>query len=152
LRENAVTSSNRSAGRRPGVLSSVVLYVDDVERSAAFYSSVFGLVQVFRVERDYGISVMLRPEDEPLAPGVLLSEGRLGVSDQPALDSFGRLIFRVEDAEETWNLAMSEGWTAEKEIEIRPEGFIFGLLRDPDGVIIEVMQVCSGPGEATSGE
>jgi predicted enzyme related to lactoylglutathione lyase len=129
-------------------LSTVVLYVDDVERSAAFYSSVFGLVQAFRVERDYGISVMLRPEGETLAAGILLSEGRLGVTDQPALDSFGRIIFRVEDAEETWKVAVNGGWTAEKEIEVRP-GFIFGLLRDPDGVIVEVMQVRSGAGEAT---
>jgi catechol 2,3-dioxygenase-like lactoylglutathione lyase family enzyme len=143
-----VSSSQPADVRKSGPLSSVVLYITDVERSVAFYCSVFGWVEAFRIERDEAVSVMLRPEGDALATGLLLSTGRLGLADQPAVDSFGRIIFRVDDAHGTWEKAIGQGGIIERGIETRSDGLIMGLLRDPDGIIVEVAQV--GPGSARS--
>lgn len=112
-------------------LSHVALAVTDLDRTLAFYRSVFGVKEYFRNETTVQV----------LGPGpfdVLAFEKRsAGVGDPGGIIHFGFRLTRPEDIDGAVAAVESAGGKVTSRGEFAP-GLPFAFVRDPDGYEIEI--------------
>ena len=118
----------------PGSIAMVRVEVSDMARSEAFYSAVFGM------------SVMMRPnahEHIMMSPGsttmlVLATADHAGAAaPKEGVVGFG---FNVPDLEAVMQRAVAAGGTIAEPIGPLHYDIRTGILRDPDGALIEAYQ------------
>jgi catechol 2,3-dioxygenase-like lactoylglutathione lyase family enzyme len=117
------------------------LYVDDLDRSEAFYARVFGFERLLRDERMCGMAVPGRQ---------VLLLFRRGGSTEPSPTPFGlipphdargaqHLCFRIEHADvERWRAHLAETGVALESRLDWSKGATSLYFRDPDGHSLEV--------------
>jgi catechol 2,3-dioxygenase-like lactoylglutathione lyase family enzyme len=118
------------------------LVVADLERSAAFYTDVFGLEEQYRVKDDIGGRSMEEILFASTAPGggtfVLL---RFDDTPDPAP---GSVIggFLTDDVDEVFTRAVAAGASVVDPVHDAPEhGVRVGFLADPDGHLLEICEM-----------
>jgi len=117
------------------------LAVKDLEKSAAFYESVFGLERVGREDLDIGSGIYLSDGVINLALLKYKGEAGSGLKDAAGFVGAHHFGFQVEDLEE-----------AKKRVEAAGGKFFFTLgkskdeanfevkYKDPDGVIFDISE------------
>lgn len=121
------------------------LVVDDLERCGAFYSEVFGLEEQYRVSGQMGGHPMDEIMYAPTAPGggrFILLRFADGVGGAPAGVIPG---FVTDGIEALFVRAEAAGATVVQALADAPEhGVRMGVLADPEGRLIEVVQHLTG--------
>jgi lactoylglutathione lyase len=129
--------------RSPDYLSAVGIGVADLDRSLDFYCRVLGMqkTQTFSL-----------PEMEEI---VVAHEGRNAVvlmhytdgSTRNYRDNPVKLVFYVADAKARTEAIRAEGLAITREAEPIPAmgGAIIGMGKDPDGYVIELIQLATAP-------
>ena len=119
--------------------------VADLERSAAFYTQVFGLREQYRVQDDIGGRAIQEILYESTAPGgaafVLLH-----FTDTPE-PTAGSVIggFITDEIDDLFSRAVAAGATVVDPVHDAPEhGVRVGFLADPDGHLLEICQLLAG--------
>ena len=112
-------------------LTHISLKVADLDRSLAFYSQVFGVVEYFRdVE-----SVQVKG---PGAHDVIAFEhGDSGVGEVGGITHFGFRLVRPQDIDDAVVQALAAGGRLLRRGEFSP-GYPFAYIADPDGYEIEI--------------
>jgi lactoylglutathione lyase len=118
-----------------------ILYVEDVERSVAFYERAFGLKRRFIDES--GQYAELETGETTLA----FASNELGASNlpngfrknDPAESPSGfEIAFLTDDVTAAFETAAKSGATKLAEPVIKPWGQTVAYMRDPDGVLVEI--------------
>ncbi|MFH7018227.1 VOC family protein [Flavobacterium sp. FlaQc-47] len=124
-----------------------ILYVEDVEKSVAFYESTFGFSRKFVTpENDYGELITgettISFASKKLA-AQNLSEGFIesSLDDKPFAIEIG---FITDDVAELVQKATSFGAIVVKEPTQKPWGQIVAYVRDLDGFLIEICTEVQG--------
>ena len=118
-----------------------IAYVEEPERSAAFWESAFGLKRRFVEESGQ------YAELETGATTLAFASNELGRSNLPA--GFRRndpseppagveIALVAEDVEATFARALEAGAVAVAEPKTKPWGQTVAYVRDPDGVLVEI--------------
>jgi lactoylglutathione lyase len=118
-----------------------IAYVEEPERSAAFWESAFGLKRRFVDESGQ------YAEMETGATTLAFASNELGRSNLPA--GFRRndpseppagveIALVAEDVEATFDRALEAGAVAVAEPKTKPWGQTVAYVRDPDGVLVEI--------------
>jgi catechol 2,3-dioxygenase-like lactoylglutathione lyase family enzyme len=118
-----------------------IAYVEEPERSAAFWESAFGLKRRFVDESGQ------YAEMETGATTLAFASNELGRSNLPA--GFRRndpseppagveIALVAEDVEATFERALEAGAVAVAEPKTKPWGQTVAYVRDPDGVLVEI--------------
>lgn len=118
-----------------------ILYVQDVERTVAFYENGFGFTRKFVTpDQDYG--ELLVGETTLAFASVTLAQSNLseGFTESKLINKpFGIEIgFTTDDVEATVEKAITAGATLVEKSKTKPWGQTVAYLRDPDGFLIEV--------------
>jgi len=126
----------------PAHFSCTKLIVADLEKSCAFYKSVFGLTEQGRVEAEIESRAISEIMFHPTAPGgatfVLLSYPD---ARTPAL-SEAIVLFIVPDLDGLLEKTRAAGGRVVEEIVDRPEhGVKVAFVRDVEGHLIEVVEL-----------
>lgn len=120
------------------------LLVTDLQASAAFYETVFGLEQNYRVQSDISgraIEEILFKAEPGAATFVLL---RFDGTEKASSDEV-ILGFITEDIEGVFTRATAAGGAVATPFAPRPEhGVTVGFLKDNEGHLIEVVQRLTG--------
>lgn len=121
------------------------LLVDDLDRSAAFYSDVAGLVELVRVESDIAgrpiREILFNPTGEGGATFALL---KFLDADRPGRDE-AILGFQTEDLQAFVERATTAGATIVAPIREMPEhGVRVAFVADIEGHLLEVVEVLPG--------
>jgi lactoylglutathione lyase len=129
--------------RSPDYLSAVGIGVADLDRSVDFYCRVLGMqkTQTFKL-----------PEMEEI---IVAHEGRNAVvlmhytdgSTRNYRDNPVKLVFYVADAKARTEAIRAEGLAITREAEPIPAmgNAIIGMGKDPDGYVIELIQLATAP-------
>ena len=118
-----------------------IAYVEEPERSVAFWESAFGLKRRFVDESGQ------YAEMETGATTLAFASNELGRSNLPA--GFRRndpseppagveIALVAEDVEATFDRALEAGAVAVAEPKTKPWGQTVAYVRDPDGVLVEI--------------
>jgi catechol 2,3-dioxygenase-like lactoylglutathione lyase family enzyme len=112
-------------------LTHVAIAVADLDRAAAFYTSVFGSVEIYR-SADF---VQLQ------TPGtwdvLVLQAGKPGAGTSGGVEHFGFRLQRAEDIHDAAAAVRAAGGVVTEQGEFVPgEPYLFA--RDPDGYAIEI--------------
>lgn len=116
-----------------------ILYVENLEKTMAFYEAAFGLKKKFIHESGYG---ELETGDTKLAFASLGLAAANGVKFQslpvdgsaPAFE----IAFISEDVEGAFKKAVSEGAVEVKKPTKKPWGQLVGYVRDLNGFLVEI--------------
>jgi catechol 2,3-dioxygenase-like lactoylglutathione lyase family enzyme len=117
-----------------------ILYVQDVERSIAFYEKAFGLKRKFVAGDAYGEldtgATTLSFASIPQAQSNLKSKIQISnLKERP----FGIEIgFTTNDVEGTYKKAIAAGATEEAKAAHKSHGQTVAYVRDPDGFLVEI--------------
>lgn len=113
----------------------VVLYVDDLEKSSAFYEGIFGIERVVDWEgyREY--------DTGPTRFGLL--DRRQARAHVPAADGGSRasqvsFTVELEEVDRTYLAAVAAGGVGLVEPEDKPWGQRIGFVGDPDDHLLEI--------------
>lgn len=113
-----------------------ILYVEDVEKTIAFYDKAFGLTQKFITpEKDYG-ELATGQTTLAFASYKLAEYNGISIS-RNATTSF-EIALVTDVITSTWERALAAGATIEAEPKKKPWGQEVGYLRDINGYLIEV--------------
>ncbi len=119
-------------------LAYVILFVEDLERSLAFYQDILGMTVRRRAE-GYAELAVQGPKFALLErwrlPG-LVGESESGLP--PPGTHEGEVAFLVQDVDEVYARLCSRGVAFVRAPEDRPWGQRTAYLRDPDGHLIEL--------------
>ncbi len=122
-----------------GRLDAAGIGVTDLERSAAFYCTVFGLEEMMRFELPTMDEIIVGRPGKGAA--IVLMCHTDGV-ERDLANTGGKLVFGVRDAAATAALACEHG--ASMVMEPAPAtgmgGAVVGFVADPDGHTIELLQ------------
>lgn len=121
-------------------LDGVMIWVQDVPATVAFYQRAFGLSVQMVAEHgrfammDTGATVLqFASEDAAVETGVSVRPNR---PDEPAAAS--QLAFVAEDVHAAYAAAVAAGAVAEVEPVLKPWGQTLGYLRDLNGCLVEL--------------
>ena len=121
-------------------LSAVGLAVADLERSAAFYTDVLGMVVLRTIELPTVKQVVLGFEGVRGASVLLMqyTDGRSPGCDEGA----AKLVFYVPDSRAMLEVARNAGHVIHMEATAVASmgGAIIGYVKDPDGYLVELIQ------------
>ncbi len=117
-------------------LDHVALYVEDVDRSEAFYEGVLGLTRIERPAFDFPGAWYRLGEAQELH---LISGQRQDPQVRSGANHYALLVDDIEEAE---RMLRERGGSPSKR-RIRPDGAYQIYLQDPDGHTIEI---CTAPG------
>ncbi|MFI5047965.1 MAG: VOC family protein [Acidimicrobiia bacterium] len=123
-------------------LVGTAINVVDIERSVAFYTDVLGMVESGRWEHGDGekvVEVLLRTPDRPDGAILVLAAGVHRAAGPPSVDSFGRLMVSVPDVDAVCDRVRSCGGSIEREPSGIDGGVSIAMVRDPDGVMWELI-------------
>src|SRR5580698_6691669 len=127
-----------SKARSRDVIGAFGIGVSDLERSVDFYSRVLGMVEQRRIEVAYMDEVVIGFEGRP--PLVLMhyTDG----STQHYTNNPVKLVIYVDDPRGCVERVRAEGLAVVREPFSSPEmgGALIGLVRDPDGYVLEFIQ------------
>ena len=117
----------------------VVLIVDDVDRSLAFYVDILGLKLGHRsgpfAQLDTGVTRVALYDRNAMA-ATLGTALRAPEEDSPGFE----LGFKVDDCDAAFHELVTRGATPAVEPQDRPWGQRTAYLRDPDGHLVELAQ------------
>ena len=123
-----------------------ILYVVDVEKAVAFYSTAFGFAQKFITpEKDYAELVT----GETVLAFASIALGELNIKNGFIQSSninkpFGvELVMVCEDVSETVRIAISAGAAIESEPVEKPWGQTVAYIRDTNGFLVEICTLVS---------
>ncbi len=125
--------------RSPDYLTAVGIGVSDLARSADFYSRVLGMKQTQSFKLDYMDEIVLAHEGRNAVVLMHWTDGSArNYSDNPI-----KLVFQVADSAGLIERIRAEGLAITMEPKPYPGmgGAIIGLAKDPDGYVIELIQM-----------
>lgn len=118
----------------------VGIAVDDLESSAAFYTTMLGMVELQRIETPTVQQIVLGFEGVRGASILLMhyTDGR----DAGCKDDAVKLVFYVPDTATTLDAIRAANYTVHREAAAYAPlgGAIIGFAKDPDGYLIELIQ------------
>jgi lactoylglutathione lyase len=118
-----------------------IAYVQDAERSVAFYERAFGLKRRFvdesgrYAEMETGQTTLAFASNEL---GRSNLPGGFRENDPAELPAGVEITFVAEDVETAFRSAQEAGATVAAEPKTKPWGQTVGYVRDPDGVLVEI--------------
>ena len=125
-------------GQESGYLSAVALIVSDLDRSTAYYGEVFGFENARTIKTETLRENILRLPGERGAALVLVQPS----APQANTDRSARLVFRVPDPAAVVEKARGAGSEVVREAApLAAVGGQMGMVRDPDGYTIELLQM-----------
>jgi catechol 2,3-dioxygenase-like lactoylglutathione lyase family enzyme len=116
-------------------LRHLALKVSDVERAREFYSRVFGMRLVWQPD----------PDNAYLSSGcdnLALHRGNAGghhTEDAQVLDHLGFIAATIADIEASWAWAQAEHLDIAHPLKHHRDGSVSFYIRDPDGIVIQVL-------------
>ena len=120
------------------------LVVADLERSAAFYTQVFGLQEQYRVKDDIGGRAIEEILYEPTAPGGAAFVLLHFVDTSEPVSGSVLAGFLTDEIDDLFTRAAAAGATVVEPAHDAPEhGVRVGFLADPDGHLLEICQLLS---------
>jgi catechol 2,3-dioxygenase-like lactoylglutathione lyase family enzyme len=123
---------------RPTQIHHVALHVRDLERSAAFFCRLFGLIIRPAVPPGGNVCVCTAPMDSDRSSfGIVLIQGLSGGTQPVGMDHLSLEVPSAEDVEDVYAIALMHG-TVATEPRIYG-GFYQTFIFDPDGYKIEVV-------------
>jgi lactoylglutathione lyase len=125
-------------------LVGTAIHVGDVERSVGFYREALGLADGGRWAHDDIVEVMLRPADGPESPVLIIVGGKPA---SKSTEFAGRLMFAAPDARAVCERIRANGGTVDQEPpdDASAGGYVIAIGRDPDGVVLEIIQTEAAP-------
>jgi catechol 2,3-dioxygenase-like lactoylglutathione lyase family enzyme len=120
-------------------LVGTAIHVADVERSVAFYRDALGLADGGRWAHDDIVEVMLRPENGPESPVLILVGGKPATR---RAEFSGRLMFASPNARDVCERIQASGGSVDQEPPADATGgsYVIAMGRDPDGIVLEIIQ------------
>ena len=124
-----------------------IAYVEDPERSAAFWERAFGLKRRFVAEGGQ------YAEMETGATTLAFASNKLGETNLPGgfrrndpaqPPAGGEVALVTEDVEAAFRSALGAGAAAVAEPKTKPWGQTVAYVRDPDGVLVEIGDEVTG--------
>ena len=118
----------------------VGIAVSELEASAAFYTSMLGMVEMETIETPTARQIVLGFEGVRGASVLLMqhTDGQhVNCKDNPV-----KLVFYVPDAAATLEAVRTANYTIHKEAAAYAPlgGAIIGIAKDPDGYLVEIIQ------------
>jgi lactoylglutathione lyase len=121
-------------------LGYTILYVNDVEKSMAFYEKAFGLARKFNMQNMYG---------ELLTGETTLSFASIELAKTNLKDGFIQsdidhkpfaieIAFTTENVQEVYDNAIAAGAVPESPPQWKPHGQTVSYVRDLDGFLVEI--------------
>lgn len=125
--------------RSSDYLTAVGIGVSDLARSADFYSRILGMKQTQTFSLDYMDEIVLAHEGRNAVVLMHYTDG----STRNYTDNPIKLVFQVADASLLIERIRAEGLAITMEPKPYPGmgGAIIGLGKDPDGYVIELIQM-----------
>lgn len=124
--------------------SYTILYVENVEKTLAFYTEAFGFTQkLLTPEKDYGEldtgSTTLAFAAYSVAEynGIQIQKHRQSGGDAQMPPPF-EVAFVTDDIDATWKQALAAGALVVKEPAVKPWGQTVGYVKDINGFLVEV--------------
>lgn len=121
-------------------LGAVGIAVNDLEASTTFYTELLGLVEMQRFEFP-GITQLVLGF-EGVRSAALLLRKHTG-ADQPVCKNLPvKLVFYLPDVRATLSQAHERNLIVERDAAAEPSmgGAIIGIIKDPDGYLVELIQ------------
>ncbi|HSK96826.1 MAG TPA: VOC family protein [Euzebyales bacterium] len=126
--------------------SAISLNVDDVEASAAFLRDHFGFTEDMAAD---GFASLSRPD---AGFNVIFLRTGLETFKPPALAGHHAdgllVVFVVDDIDTEYDRVRAEGVTITTPVETEPWGERYFQVSDPNGVVIQLVQWVTAPGQA----
>jgi len=131
-----------SAGLNPfrPRISHVSYYVRDADRALDFYVGVLGMEEQMRVDVEHGEQEIVLGFPESKGAGLILMVAPQRDSAYQLGDGYSRLLIRVGDVDAAVAHLVRHGAALEAPVQ-EAELVRFALIRDPEGYLIELMQV-----------
>ena len=130
------------AAFRPSVMY-VCYYVADVERALAFYTGRLGMKEQLRTPLGNGVNEIVLAFPESKGSGVILMWDEKRTAPYDRGDAYSRLVVRVSDANGATQALRNAGVPVVTEPTDAP-GLRYAMVRDPDGYIVELLELKRG--------
>jgi lactoylglutathione lyase len=121
-------------------LGYTILYVNDVEKSMAFYEKAFGLARKFNMQNMYG--ELLTGETTLSFASIELAKTNLKdgfIQSDIAHKPFAiEIAFTTENVQEVYDNAIAAGAVPESPPQWKPHGQTVSYVRDLDGFLVEI--------------
>ena len=127
---------------RPSVLY-VCYYVSDVERALAFYVGLLGMKEQLRIPLGKGVYEAVLGFPEAKGSGVILMWNTERTEPYTHGDAYNRLVLRVSDVDGATRMLREASVAVVMEPKDAP-GLRYSLVRDPDGYVVELLQLKRG--------
>lgn len=119
----------------------VILYVEDVEKSMAFYQNTFNIpLKFITPEKDYG--ELLTGETSLSFASAALANSNIKqgfLSSQSAKKPFGiELGFTTDSVEDLLEKAIKNGAVLYENISVKPWGQKVAYIKDPNNYLVEI--------------
>lgn len=141
--QSAAKSAAASLAELKPRLSHVAYYVSDIERALAFYIGVLGFKEDTRFPIGGGVFEAVLSYPESKGAGLLLMWSEKRGEPYQLGDGYSRLVINVSDLDAALALLEKQGTP----IVTKPKQagtFYYAMVKDPDGYVIELLQVKRG--------
>jgi lactoylglutathione lyase len=126
--------TNAAKESSPARIASFGVYVADLERSVEFYTRVLGL----SVRRRFPHQVLLEGSGQTATLIVALRPEGVSAGDAADLQ---KVVFFTADADDIYRRSIEGGGASVEHPRARPDmPYTIGLVRDPDGHLLEFIQ------------
>jgi lactoylglutathione lyase len=120
-------------------ISGFGINVDDLDRSAEFYTKALGLQEKMKLDLGELHEVMVAGEGD--RPAILLVKHAERTSAPEPGNGFEKIVFVTDDVDALHDRVAANGGTSEKAPwNIEKMGIRVALVRDPDGYLIELIE------------
>ncbi len=128
----------------PAVFANTVVWVPDVQRAADFYTKVFGIKVLFKMdlgthwwlEMNSGVTHLSFASEKQ---AMEFTQGKLHRNRKAAVPAAIALTMRVKDLQAALQRATTAGGVVVAPPKQQPWGLVEARVRDPDGVLVAVV-------------